>query len=116
MLFNFHLGFWAMLFWLVWGHFVADYPWQGDFVAIAKNHNTPVGKMFWKWVLPGHAWIHAGFVAFFTGHVGLGVVEGILHALTDRLKCNEKLSINADQTIHIVCKVIWAFWAVFILD
>jgi hypothetical protein len=112
---TFHLSFSALFFWLLWGHVIADYPLQGDFLAVAKNHNTAVGKTFWPWALSAHALIHAGFVALFTGHVSLGIAEALLHAFIDRLKCDEKVSLNTDQMLHIWCKFLWAILTVYVL-
>jgi hypothetical protein len=114
MLVAFHLSFGAMLFWLMVGHVLADYPLQGDFLAVAKNHNTPVGKLFWPYALSAHALIHAAFVALFTGSIALGLAEALIHAATDRLKCNEKISLLADQLVHIACKIVWAVIAVYL--
>jgi hypothetical protein len=97
-----------MLFFLIVGHALADYPLQGDFLAQAKNRNTPVGKIFWPHALGAHAMIHAGFVTLITGSVLLGIAEAVVHAVTDWLKCENKISLNTDQAVHIACKVIWA--------
>lgn len=98
----------ALLFWLLVGHVVADYPMQGDFLATAKDRNSPLGKLFWPHALSAHSLIHAGFVAFFTGSILLGLAEAVIHALTDFLKCEKRISLNADQAIHFACKVVWA--------
>ncbi len=106
-----HLTPIAMLFWLIVGHFLADYPLQGDFLATAKDRNSPVGAIFWRHALTAHAVIHAGFVALFTGSLLLAVFEAVMHALTDHLKCQKKISLNADQAIHLHCKVAWVLLA-----
>ncbi|WP_454056869.1 DUF3307 domain-containing protein [Cupriavidus sp. Marseille-Q8015] len=101
-------AFFPLLFWLLVGHVLADYPLQGDFLATAKDHTTPLGKVFWPHALGAHSMIHAGFVAFFTGSVVLGLAEAVIHAATDRLKCAKRISLNVDQGIHFVCKLVWA--------
>lgn len=111
----FHSSFFVLVFWLIVGHVIADYPLQGDFLAQGKNRNTPVGKVFWPHALFAHSMIHAGFVALFTGSVVLGVLEALVHAVTDWLKCEGKISLRTDQSIHIVCKVIWALIAMWFL-
>lgn len=93
---------------LVLVHFLADYPLQGDFLATAKNRNTEVGKIFWKHALTAHSVIHGGLVAMVTGSLILGLAETIIHGVTDFLKCENKISLNTDQAIHISCKVVWA--------
>ncbi|MEX3764512.1 DUF3307 domain-containing protein [Paraburkholderia phenoliruptrix] len=101
-------AFLTILFWLVVGHSLADYPLQGDFLAQGKNRNTPVGKLFWPHCLFAHSMVHAGFVALFTGSVVLAVCEALVHAVTDFLKCENKIGMRTDQTVHFACKVLWA--------
>lgn len=106
------MAFHELLFWMVVGHALADYPLQGDFLANGKNRNTPLGKLFWPHALFAHVMIHAGFVAAATGSVALGLAEAAVHAVTDWLKCEGKISLRLDQGIHIACKVLWAAIAV----
>lgn len=108
-----HLTPAVMLFWLVWGHFVADYPLQGDFLATAKDRNTAVGAIFWRHALMAHSMIHAGFVALFTGSIWLAYCEAIVHAYTDHAKCQKRISLDTDQAVHIWCKVVWCAAAYF---
>lgn len=98
---------WLLLF-LVLVHFLADYPLQGDFLATAKNRNTEIGKIFWKHALLAHSVIHGGLVAIVTGSLILGLLEAIIHGATDFLKCENKISLNTDQAIHLTCKLVWA--------
>lgn len=101
-----------ILFLLIFGHFLADYPLQGEFLSQAKNRNTAVGKLFWKHALFAHAFIHAGFVGIITGSLWLAMAELVIHGVTDFLKCESKISLNIDQAIHIGCKVLWALIAI----
>lgn len=98
----------TMLFWLIVGHALADYPLQGDFLAKAKNRFAPIPGFPWWQALGAHAVIHGGAVAFITGNVWLGLAEIAAHFITDDLKCRGKIGLNADQAIHIGCKVLWA--------
>ena len=92
---------------LVFAHFIADYPLQGDFLAKGKNRLQPIpGIPFWH-PLTAHAVIHGGFVGIITGSLWLGIAETIVHWITDDAKCIGKISYNADQAIHIICKLIW---------
>lgn len=93
---------------LVFAHFLADYPLQGDFLAQAKNRNTDLGKMFWPHALTAHSVIHGGFVMLITGSVWLGLAEAVVHGVTDAAKCDNRITLNTDQFIHIACKVAWA--------
>lgn len=96
-----------LLFALFVAHSLADYPLQGDFLAQGKNRNTALGKLFWPYALSSHAMIHGGFVFLLTGSVWLGLAESIIHAGTDWLKCENKISMLADQAIHYACKAAW---------
>lgn len=105
----FHPDLFTLFFWLVVGHCLADYPLQGDFLANAKNPDSDLGKLFWKHALFAHSMIQAGFVLLFTGSVHLAIAEALIHAWTDYGKCKKYISLNQDQLIHIVCKLIWVF-------
>lgn len=98
-----------MLFVLLAAHSLADYPLQGDFLANGKNRNTELGKLFWPYCLSSHALIHGGFVFIITGNIYLGLAESIIHAATDWLKCEKKISMFTDQVIHYLCKIVWVF-------
>lgn len=91
----------------IFGHFLADYPLQGDFLAKGKNRTAPIpGIPFWH-PLTAHAVIHGGFVGIITGSVWLGVAEAVVHWFTDDAKCRGWIGYNTDQVIHIACKVAW---------
>lgn len=102
------MEFLTLLFLLVFGHALADYPLQGEFLSQAKNRNTPVGRVFWKHALPAHAAIHGGFVLLLTGSLWLALAETAIHGGTDWLKCEGRISLNVDQSVHLACKVAWA--------
>jgi hypothetical protein len=92
---------------LVFTHFLADYPLQGDFLAKGKNRLQPIpGIPFWH-PLTAHSAIHGGFVGIITGSIWLGLAETVVHWITDDAKCRGKISYNVDQAIHIICKLIW---------
>lgn len=91
---------------LVFAHFLADYPLQGDFLAKGKNRVNPIpGIPFWH-CLTAHAVIHGGFVGIITGSAWLGLAETIVHWFTDDAKCKGEISYNEDQAIHIICKML----------
>lgn len=94
---------------LVFVHALADYPLQGDFLAQAKNHTSPLSGVPWYQALAAHSAIHAGFVGLVTGSIALALAEFVIHAATDHAKCSGKISYNTDQAIHIGCKVLWVF-------
>lgn len=99
----------CVLFLLLAGHALADYPLQGDFLANGKNRNTELGKIFWPYALPSHALIHGGCVLLITGSLWLAIAESVIHGITDWLKCEKKISLFTDQMVHVICKVLWAF-------
>ncbi len=96
---------------LLAGHAVADYPLQGDFLAMGKNRAKPSPLIPWYQALGAHAAIHGGFVAVITGVWWLGVAEAVAHALIDDAKCTGKIGFNTDQALHIACKALWVFIA-----
>jgi len=94
-----------LLFWLVVGHCVADYPLQGDFLSRAKNATNPIpGVPFWH-ALFAHAAIHAGVVMAATGSLMCALMELVLHAAIDDAKCRGYLTFNQDQGMHLLCKI-----------
>ena len=105
----------VLLFALVFCHALADYPLQGEFLATAKNRNTPIGKLFWMHALPAHAIIQGGFVLLLTGSVLLATAEAVIHGITDWFKCEGKISLHIDQAIHLGCRLLWALIATNVL-
>lgn len=101
--------FWHLLILLVFAHFLADYPLQGDFLAKAKNRAAPIPGVPWWQAMAAHCGIHAGMVYVLTSCWPLALVEFIAHWLTDSAKCRGKIGFNTDQTIHLACKVAYAF-------
>ncbi|UGY15144.1 DUF3307 domain-containing protein [Bradyrhizobium septentrionale] len=99
------------LFWMLIGHAVADYPLQGDWLSKAKNPGwSPVlvpAETIWPGALLAHAAIHAGAVKLATGSWLLAVAELVAHAVIDFTKCRNRIGYNTDQSLHVVCKLIW---------
>ena len=108
-------GAWmALLGALFIGHAYADYAFQTDFMAKAKNRHNPIifgdvpadappGSL-WIFVLSAHSAIHAGMVWVLTACGWLGLAEFILHWLIDWLRMEGKISFNVDQFSHLGCK------------
>lgn len=92
---------------LVFAHFLADYPLQGDFLGKGKNRVTPIPGIPFYHPLTAHAVIHGGFVGLITGTVWLGIAEAVIHWITDDAKCRGWIGYNTDQAIHIGCKLVW---------
>ena len=103
---------WVLFFAFVIGHAFADYPLQGEFLALQKNHRLPPGekpdgapKLLWFHCLTAHSLIHGGFVWLISGVPLLGVAEFILHWVIDFMKSEGVTNFHVDQTLHILCKV-----------
>lgn len=92
---------------LLFAHMLADYPLQGEFLAKAKNRFAPVPGVPWYQAMAAHSVIHGGLVGLVTGSLWLGLAETVIHALIDDLKCSNRISYNQDQTLHLLCKLLW---------
>ncbi len=99
---------------LIGAHCFFDYAGQGDFMAKAKNETAPVAGVPARSVLAAHAWIHGTAVALITGLWPLFFAEYAAHFLTDRAKCQGKISYRLDQGIHVACKIVWFGIAVLV--
>lgn len=97
------------LLWMLIGHAVADYPLQGDWLSKAKNRKLELvpGQTIYPLALLSHAAIHAGAVKLATGSWLLAGAELLAHTEIDDAKCKGLLSYNADQLLHLACKVVW---------
>lgn len=109
-----HFYMLEILFFLLVGHALCDFPLQGPYLSVAKDPASPEGQNgVWKWALFSHSMIHAGSVAFFTHSLILGCLEGIAHAIIDYLKCRKHISFSQDQILHLSLKVVWAACAAY---
>ena len=90
---------------LTFGHFLADYPLQGDFLARAKNLVNPIAGVPWYQAMAAHCGIHAGFVFLITGSFLCTGIEFVFHFLIDVSKCEGKISYNIDQAMHVGTKI-----------
>lgn len=99
-----------LLYKLIIGHILGDFPLQGDFMSKYKNFNTElVGKQvsIWPLMLTYHAMIQGFIVYFITNMIFFGVVETIVHWLIDYGKMKGYYNFNQDQAFHILCKCLW---------
>lgn len=99
-----------MLVYMTAAHFLLDYALQGDWMSRAKNPHAYLvpGERIWPLALFGHALLHATAVKIITGSWALFLLEIVIHALTDYAKCKGRFGYNADQCVHIGCKVAYA--------
>lgn len=96
-----------LLWLLLVGHAVCDYPLQGDFLARGKNHKVPIPGIPWWQCLIWHSMIHSGAVLLITGCLDLAIAEFCVHCLIDYGKCDGWFGFNFDQALHIACKLLW---------
>jgi hypothetical protein len=107
-----------LFFWLIFGHCLADYPLQGDFLARGKNQTAPLPGVPWQVALFAHSMIHAGFVAALSGSPFLGLAELVAHMVIDYAKCEgwlgrpthdsaRRAAFWIDQGLHVGCKMLW---------
>lgn len=101
-------AFFALLALMIVAHALFDYPLQGDFLAKAKNRAAPIPGVPWYQAMAAHSIIQGGAVWLITASPWLGLAEVAVHFIVDDLKCNNQISYNADQAIHVTCKVVWA--------
>ena len=106
------LGPWALLFALIIGHALADYPLQGKFLAIRKNrhikpleYGADVPATIWVYCLSAHSLVHAGAVWVITGSAALGFAEFVLHWTIDFAKCEKWTTFHQDQGLHLLSKL-----------
>lgn len=102
-------------------HFLCDFALQNDYMAQAKNRNTPLGKRdnVWVIVLTAHAAIHAlavlcvGLFYFMDAHSAIVITATLFtfisHWVIDLLKCNNYLGYWADQLMHLLAMLIVAY-------
>ena len=103
---------------LLVGHLWADFILQSDSMAKGKNrHREPVGvppgqsaQTVWPYWLTSHAVIHGTLVYFISASLGLAIAETAAHWVIDFGKCENWYGIHVDQSLHGLCKLIWAGW------
>lgn len=90
---------------LVFLHFLADFPLQGEYIA--TNKDPASGNPNWIWIMSAHCTIHAGFVLLVTGSVLLFLLELVTHFAVDIAKCKSLIGFTTDQALHLISKFIW---------
>lgn len=97
---------------LAMGHFVGDFAFQSDRMAVEKCPGQAV-VLGWGWWLTAHAAIHGFLVAVITGLPLLGLAEWLIHWCIDLGKCRGLYRLAIDQTLHLACKVLWTVLACY---
>lgn len=98
-----------VLIYMLAAHALLDYPLQGDWLSKAKNPMLDLvpGEHIWPLALGSHALLHAVAVQLITGSWLLFAGEFVAHFVVDWAKCSGRFGYNADQYLHIGCKVLW---------
>ncbi|MDA1371873.1 MAG: DUF3307 domain-containing protein [Proteobacteria bacterium] len=104
-----------ILFLLLFGHAMADFVLQPEAMGYGKNRNDKIHDMehslfpvWWYW-LTAHSLVHGGVVYLITNSLLLGIVETVIHWITDFSKCEGWITMHQDQAIHIGCKLAYGF-------
>lgn len=90
---------------LVFGHFLADFPLQGEFLSKLKN--LRIFPDIWWLGMTAHCTIHAGIIFVLTGNIFLACVMFLSHFGIDYLKCVGDLgegnqALKNDQLLHFL--------------
>ena len=93
-------------FWLLLvAHAFTDVVGQTERMELNKHRKN--GKVWFYWLL-AHGLINGFGVYAVTQDVMLGIGETSLHMLTDYLKCEKIITLEVDQFIHLLSKLLWA--------
>lgn len=86
-------------------HFLADFPLQGEYIALNKDSGS--GCPNWAWIMSAHCAIHSGFVLLATGSALLFAFEFLVHFALDVAKCRGLIGFSTDQVMHLLSKFLW---------
>ena len=89
-------------------HALADFPLQGEFLAIQKSRRTANDRSMWVVALTAHCLIQAGGVWLVSGSMAFAATELLLHGLIDLGKGEQRFGIVTDQVLHLLCKLAYA--------
>jgi Protein of unknown function (DUF3307) len=96
-----------LLFMLVAVHYLCDFPLQSDTMAREKRRRRNVTEVAWYWWMIAHGFIHGLGVFVVTRSLLLAVAEVVFHSVIDFGKCEGKYGMAVDQSLHMVCKLVW---------
>ena len=103
------------IFMLIFGHALADFVLQPEAMGYGKNRNDKIHSKerslfpVWYYWLTAHALAHGGIVNMITGNIWLGLLETVVHWITDFAKNEGWIGMHQDQGIHISCKIGYTF-------
>jgi len=98
------------LFLLLASHCVCDFALQSDTMGREKKRSSTTALQTavpWYYWLTAHAFIHGLGVWLVLHSLPLALAEIVAHFAIDLGKCEGKYGIRVDQSLHIVCKVLW---------
>jgi hypothetical protein len=100
-----------LLFILIAGHFVCDYVFQSNEIALGKNQTIDPARhgVPWYYWMFAHAVTHGVWVYLFTHSVLFGIWETGLHFYIDVAKCKKHINVHVDQAMHLSFKVFIVF-------
>jgi len=112
----------SLIFALLIGHAIADFPLQGQFLSTGKVRGDGLEKKtgakwprnIWIYFLSMHSLMHAGVVWCITEDIRFGLVELFLHWVIDFAKGENVTNFYVDQWLHISCKVAYALIIVYL--
>lgn len=97
-----------MMFLAIAAHFVCDYTFQTEAIALGKNRaidKARFGVNWWYW-MSAHAFTHGLAFYFITGSVMVAVADTFAHFVIDDSKCTGLIGIHEDQIAHLVWRII----------
>ena len=95
-------------FLLLCAHALTDTALQTPWMAMNKH---PSSSPLWPYALTSHGLINGLGVYMVTNSVTLGIAETILHGLIDLGKCQGLYGLKMDQSLHLICKLLWTYAA-----
>lgn len=98
----------ALFFAMAVVHAIADFPLQGAWLAQHKSRHNANNRSEWMVALCAHSLIHAGGVWLITGSMLFGGIELVLHSAIDMTKCEKRINLLTDQSLHLLCKAGYA--------
>lgn len=108
-----------LLFLMFAGHFLADFPLQGDHIAKTKNRHRkpdyiPEGQTptpIWFYSLTAHAMIQGLVIYIITQRLDFALYQTITHWVIDFMKCENWTNPHLDQILHYI--VLLRMWWVY---
>lgn len=93
-------------------HALADYPLQGQFLALGKHRSKWVdekgrAKHTWMYCLLVHSLIQSAGVWLVSGSIVFALIEFGLHLAIDFGKSRAKYGLLVDQSLHYLCKALY---------